>query len=148
MKVPGKLTKTEWLLLTLSAAFLLVLGLSWARMAETEEGAAYTITTQRQAPDVQEEPEEPAEPAEEPPEESGPVDINTAGLEELDALAGIGPVLAQRIIDYRTEHGPFQSVDELLEVKGIGEKTLEKFREDIVIGAAEAPAGEEEEDAA
>jgi competence protein ComEA len=50
----------------------------------------------------------------------GPVDLNTAGTAELDALPGIGPVLAQRIVDYRTRNGPFTSVDQLDDVPGIG----------------------------
>lgn len=56
----------------------------------------------------------------------GPVDLNTATAAELDALPGIGPVLAQRIVDWRTEHGRFASVDQLREVTGIGES---KFRD-------------------
>ena len=57
-----------------------------------------------------------------------PVNINTASQRELDALPGIGEVLAQRILDYRKANGAFSSVDELVKVKGIGEKTLEKLR--------------------
>lgn len=52
------------------------------------------------------------------------VNINTATLEGLEALPGVGPVTAQKILDWRTAHGSFSSVDELLEVDGIGEKTL------------------------
>jgi len=57
-----------------------------------------------------------------------PVNINTATLAELEMLPGIGPVSAQRIIDFRTERGPFSTIEQLVEVKGIGEKSLEKIR--------------------
>jgi competence protein ComEA len=53
-----------------------------------------------------------------------PVNLNTATLEQLDTLPGIGPVTAQAIVDWRSENGAFTSVDELLEVSGIGEVTL------------------------
>ncbi|MGW0902403.1 helix-hairpin-helix domain-containing protein [Streptomyces sp. NPDC002853] len=53
---------------------------------------------------------------------TAPVGLNTATAEQLDELPGVGPVLAQHIIDYRTEHGGFRSVDELQEVNGIGDK--------------------------
>lgn len=59
---------------------------------------------------------------------SAPVDLNTATTEALDALPGIGPVLAQRIVDWRTAHGRFSAVDELGEVSGIGEATLGDLR--------------------
>jgi competence protein ComEA len=57
-----------------------------------------------------------------------PVDLNTASIEQLDGLPGVGPVLAQRIIDWRTAHGRFSSVDALTEVSGIGERTLADLR--------------------
>jgi competence protein ComEA len=59
---------------------------------------------------------------------SGPISLSTATLEQLDALDGVGPGLAQKIIDYRTQHGGFRSVDELGEVPGIGDKRLESLR--------------------
>ena len=61
------------------------------------------------------------------------VNINTAGVKELETLPGIGPVKAQAIVDYRGENGDFESVDELDEVKGIGEKTLEKIAPCVVL---------------
>jgi competence protein ComEA len=57
------------------------------------------------------------------------INLNTATLEELDSLPGIGPVLAKRIIDYRQTFGPFQSVDDLLHVKGIGPSVLSNIRD-------------------
>ncbi|WSL21788.1 ComEA family DNA-binding protein [Streptomyces sp. NBC_01283] len=53
---------------------------------------------------------------------AAPIGLSTATAEQLDELPGVGPVLAQHIIDYRTEHGGFRSVDELREVNGIGDK--------------------------
>jgi competence protein ComEA len=54
----------------------------------------------------------------------GIVDLNTADATALDSLPGVGPVIAQRILDWRTQHGRFSSVDELGEVSGIGDKLL------------------------
>lgn len=64
---------------------------------------------------------------------TGPVDLNTATMEQLDALPGIGPVLAQRILDWRGAHGRFSSVDELGEVSGIGEATLSDLRPVVTV---------------
>jgi len=61
------------------------------------------------------------------------VDINAAGIEELASLPRIGPKLAERVLDYRRQHGPFQSADELTRVKGIGRKMLETIRPYITI---------------
>ena len=69
-----------------------------------------------------------AVPVTEPPEEPGKININKAGMEELMTLPFIGEVKARAIIQYRTENGPFKTVDDLDNVKGIGAKTLEKLR--------------------
>jgi competence protein ComEA len=60
---------------------------------------------------------------------TGPVHLNTATLEQLDALPGVGPVTAQKILDYRQEHGAFGSVDELDAIPGIGPARLGQLRE-------------------
>lgn len=61
------------------------------------------------------------------------ININTAGIDELILLEGIGTKTAQSIIDYRNKNGYFKSIDELTNVKGIGEKKLEQIRDRIVI---------------
>ncbi|UJL44898.1 helix-hairpin-helix domain-containing protein [Virgibacillus sp. NKC19-16] len=65
--------------------------------------------------------------------ESGKVKINQATQAEMESLNGIGPSKAQAIIQYRDEHGLFQTEEDLLEISGIGEKTLDNFRDDIQI---------------
>jgi competence protein ComEA len=57
-----------------------------------------------------------------------PVDLNTATADQLDTLPGVGPSTAAAILDYRTQHGPFRSVDELLDVRGIGDAKLAALR--------------------
>ncbi|MFC8360419.1 helix-hairpin-helix domain-containing protein [Streptomyces griseorubiginosus] len=59
---------------------------------------------------------------------TAPVSLNTATLDQLDTLPGVGPVLAQHILDYRTQHGGFRSVDELREVNGIGDRRFADLR--------------------
>ena len=63
-----------------------------------------------------------------PPSPTAPVDLNSATVEQLDALPGIGPVTAQKIVDYRQAHGPFRSVDELDAIPGIGPARIENLR--------------------
>lgn len=61
------------------------------------------------------------------------IDINTASASELEKLPGVGKVTAQKIIAYRKENGRFSSPDDLVKVKGIGPKTMEKVRSRIVV---------------
>jgi competence protein ComEA len=63
----------------------------------------------------------------------GLVNVNTATAEELETLPGIGEVTAQAIMDHRTENGPFTSVDQLLDVTGIGDVTLENIRDLVTV---------------
>ncbi|MEE9142999.1 MAG: helix-hairpin-helix domain-containing protein [Gammaproteobacteria bacterium] len=65
-----------------------------------------------------------------------PVDINTADAETLSAeLDGVGEKRAQEIVRYRKEYGPFESVDELTNVKGVGQKVLDDNRDNLVVGS-------------
>ncbi len=64
---------------------------------------------------------------------SSKVNINSASAGELEALPGVGEVIAERIVDYRTANGPFGSVDDLLDVSGIGEVTLENIRDLVTV---------------
>jgi competence protein ComEA len=64
---------------------------------------------------------------------NAPVNLNSATLADLDALPGVGPVLAQRILDYRTENGPFTTIDQLQEVPGVGPKKFESLKSHVHI---------------
>lgn len=61
------------------------------------------------------------------------IDLNSATVAALDTLDGIGPVLAQRIVDYREEYGGFYSVEELKEVSGIGDKLFEQIKDKVTV---------------
>lgn len=62
-----------------------------------------------------------------------PVNINTANAEQLSALPGVGAVLAEEIVAYRNTHGPFEHTEDVMEVKGIGQKKFAKIKELIVL---------------
>ncbi|MBP9822415.1 MAG: helix-hairpin-helix domain-containing protein [Candidatus Pacebacteria bacterium] len=63
------------------------------------------------------------------------VNINTANLSELERITGVGPAYAQKIIDYRTANGPFLKIEDVINVKGIGDKTFQKMKDEITVGA-------------
>ena len=69
----------------------------------------------------------------------GRLDLNAASVEELQTLPGIGPVLAERIGAYRTEHGPFPTVEAVMEVSGIGEKTFAAMEPYIYVSVDSGP---------
>ena len=114
------MTKSEWGLLALTAIFLCLLFAVLLLERPGLSQADYTIAVR-------------AETADATPEPEGPLNINTATAEQLDELYGIGPVLAERILQYRRENGPFTSVEELLEVKGIGASVLEEIVDLITV---------------
>ena len=120
MKPRRFLTKSETGLLVLTAIFMCLL--LFAAQKGTDRGGSwdYRITARASREDVT-------------PEKAPLVDLNTAGAEELDTLPGIGPVLAERIIAWRQENGPFTSVEQLLEVSGIGEATLAELRDLVTV---------------
>lgn len=74
------------------------------------------------------------------------VNINQAGVAELQELPGIGPAIAQRIVEYRDKNGPFRRVEDLLNVRGIGEKKFQRLKDRVTVGPREekpaaVPAG-------
>ena len=126
MERQEKFGKAHVALLALTLAFLGSLAFFAAHGGSAAPADDYTVAVERSVP------------AEELAPEKQPVDVNAATAEELQQLMGIGPVLAQAIVDYREEHGPFESIDELLEVSGIGETKLGNIRDDITLGEEDA----------
>ena len=114
-----KISKTEKILLGITAIFLLGVMLCFFLSSAGGEEAGYTVTTQRQTDWQLTEPEK--------------IDLNTADAEELQTLDGIGEILAGRIIARRESAGPYRTVEDLLEVEGIGQATLERFRHQVCI---------------
>ena len=72
------------------------------------------------------------------PAPTGTININTAGAADLVALPGIGAKTAGRIVEYRQKNGPFKKIEELMNVRGVGEKNFLKLRAQITVGAPKA----------
>ena len=132
------LTGYEKLVLGLTAAFLLFTGgwflHGWSAAQPYEVRVDRAASSQLAAP--AEEGEE-GETAARPDSllEGEVIDLNTAGVYDLQRLPGIGEKRAQAIVDYRTEHGPFRSVEELDDVEGIGEGILSGLRDYVTVDA-------------
>ncbi|MET0015653.1 helix-hairpin-helix domain-containing protein [Oscillibacter sp.] len=115
-------TKTEKILLILTAAFLCLMLVLLFHVRAGGAAGNYAVETERAAasseltPDVT------------------PMDINTAGVEELATLPGIGEKLAERIVKYREDNGDFASVNDLVNVGGIGEGKLDALRDYVSVG--------------
>lgn len=104
---------------------------------ETESSEIDEVTQYTEAPDPEESVTETTtvvKPQTNPDESVGKININTASASDLTLLPGIGPVLGQRIVDYRAENGDYKNINDLINVRGIGEKTLAKISEYITVG--------------
>ena len=111
METRRKTAWGEWALLGLTALFLSLLLGQFLRDRRAVDAPAFVET-------------ELTAPIEEVRPDPSPVNLNTADAEALTALPGIGEELARRIVEYREEHGPFEAVEDLTEVSGIGQGKL------------------------
>lgn len=124
--------------LLLTAGFVLFTGGWFLAGQNTSEPYTVTVSAPQEPSAPYPAPEEAPAEGERPdsllPDEV--IDLNAADTYDLDRLPGIGPAKAEAILAYREEHGPFQSVDDLLAVSGIGEVTLENLRPYVTAGSA------------
>ena len=136
----------RWGLLLCCAGFVLFgLGLYFGRttggtVLYQRPAAASSVAAEApeapEEPEAPEAPEEPAAPEEtetEPEGMASRVNLNTADAAALESLPGIGPALAQRIIDYRMANGPFQTTAEIQDVRGIGAGIYAKIKDSITV---------------
>jgi competence protein ComEA len=128
----GRLTAYEKIALGLSAAFVVICAVIFC-MGQSDRG--YTVTVSNRTPESVFQTEDVL--VDETPDSLIPgekINVNTAPLLELERLPGVGETRARAIVDWRGEHGPFRTAEDLLAVDGIGEGTLEKMRPYIEFG--------------
>lgn len=128
-----KLNRTERAAIALTVVFLIAAAAT-ALADSRNTGVAYAPLTPATAAESSPSSDISAQTA---AAEPGVININTATAAELEALPGIGPALAERIVEYRTECGAFQMPEELMNVSGIGEKTYAGLAEQITVSAAQ-----------
>lgn len=122
MRKPTALTRGEKWIVALTLVFSLTMVGIYFHSTRMGEGDEYTIRAGDLA--IEAEPMEAVR---------WQVSINTATAEELTKLTGVGEVLAERIVAYREEHGPFRSAEELMNVNGIGEGKFADMKEQIIL---------------
>ncbi len=132
-----KISKLEGIVLLLT---LLFVGGTLLWFAFSQPGEGVTVVTERQDPEPQVLTETPDTPEAPGLLEGEVLNLNTASQTELTRLPGIGETKAAAIVAWRQEHGSFQTVEDLMAVDGIGEKTLENLRPYVTVGE---PAAEE-----
>ena len=132
-----KISKLEGIVLLLT---LLLVGGTLLWFAFSQPGEGVTVVTERQDPEPQVLTETPDTPEAPGLLEGEVLNLNTASQTELTRLPGIGETKAAAIVAWRQEHGSFQTVEDLMAVDGIGEKTLENLRPYVTVGE---PAAEE-----
>lgn len=107
---------------------------SYPASASSSQSSHFDSVGVSSSPSSTSSPSDPSSSISDTPSAAQLVDINRADAAQLDTLPGIGPALSQRIIEYRQQNGRFETVEELVNVKGIGEKTLEKLKPYITCG--------------
>ena len=130
------ITRQEGLaILTLAVLFLLGLTVRHFQQQQIPPVAADSLVA---TPAMDSTAPSPASPRPQRPSAEHPINVNTAPPEALDGLPGIGPALSERIVTYRSTQRPFQRVDELERVRGIGPKTLATLRPMVRVAAPDS----------